>query len=447
MTRSELRAGAALASVFGLRMLGLFMVLPVLSLYVRELPGGDSLSWAGVALGAFALTQALFQIPYGLASDRWGRKPVIVAGLLLFAFGSGLAAWAPTIEWLIAARVLQGAGAISAAVSALAADLTREQHRTKVMAMIGASIGVVFAVSLVAAPALYASVGMPLMFAGIAGLALLAILVVWRVVPDPVAPPNDSGPLPLWPVLSDGQLWRLNFGIFVKHLTQIALFLVVPRLLVDLHGMPAGRHWQLYLPVVLVSFVLMAPVIVVAEKRGWIRQVLLCCICLLAVSQLLLIVGYTDFWLLAAALLVFFVAFNILEASLPALVSRMAPAGTRGFALGAFNTAQALGAGCGGALGGWLAMHHGPRAVFIAALVLMLVWLVWARSMRVPPLSDQREYALPPEVDVRTARDEISRLPGVREVAVEPERRVARLKINPERWDERVMLRYIGGEA
>ncbi|MDQ8023809.1 MAG: MFS transporter [Moraxellaceae bacterium] len=447
MSRSELRAGAALAAVFGLRMLGLFMVLPVLSLYVRDLPGGDSLAWAGIALGAFALTQALFQIPYGLASDRWGRKPVIVAGLLLFAFGSGLAAWAPTIEWMIAARVLQGAGAISAAVSALAADLTREQHRTKVMAMIGASIGVVFAVSLVAAPALYASVGMPAMFAGIAGLALLAIVVVWRIVPNPPALAKQAGPLPLWPVLSDGQLWRLNFGIFVKHLTQIALFLVIPRLLVDLHGMPAGRHWQLYLPVVLVSFVLMAPVIVVAEKRGWIRQVLLGCIVLLAVSQVLLILGYTDFRLLAAALLVFFLAFNILEASLPALVSRMAPAGTRGFALGAFNTAQALGAGCGGVLGGWLAMNHGPRAVFVAALVLMLVWLVWARSMRVPPLSDQREYALPPEVDLDTASEEIGRLPGVREVAVEPERRVARLKINPERWDERLMLRYIGGEA
>ncbi|MEW6165123.1 MAG: MFS transporter [Pseudomonadota bacterium] len=383
MTPAERRAGAVLATIFGLRMLGLFLVLPVFSLLAARLPGGDDVMLVGLALGAYGLTQAFFQIPFGMASDRWGRKPVIVAGLLLFAAGSFLAAAAPDIHWMIAGRVLQGAGAISAAVSALAADLTREQHRTKVMAMIGASIGLVFAASLVVAPPLAAALGLSGLFALIGVLALAAIVLLLVAVPPALTfsrPERAS----FASVLFDAKLARLNFGVFALHLMQTALWVVVPSALVA-GGLPGGEHWKVYLPAVLLSFAVMVPAIIAAERRGKVRPVYAGAVALLVIVQSGMALFGGGLWGTGAWLLLFFVAFNILEALQPSLISRLAPGGSRGAALGIYNTTQSAGLFLGGLLGGWLAKHFGAAAVHMACAAAGIIWLGLAARVAPPP--------------------------------------------------------------
>lgn len=383
MSGAERRAGASLAAIFALRMLGLFLILPVFSVYARSIPGGGDLALVGFALGAYGLTQALFQIPFGAASDRYGRKPVIVFGLILFAFGSFVAAWAPDIYWVVGGRVLQGAGAISAAVTALAADLTREEHRTKVMAMIGSSIGLVFALSLVGAPLLYGLVGMSGIFVLTGVLALGAIALLLRVVPAAPSIPQLGRP-PFRKVLADVALLRLNFGIFSLHMLQMAMFVVVPHALVATGALPVGEHWKVYLPAVLVSFAIMVPAIIAAERRNRMKPVFRAAIAMLALVQF-------GFWFAGGSLLglavwltLFFVAFNILEATLPSLVSRTAPPTAKGAALGIYNTTQALGLFTGGALGGYLAGHFGDNSVFAASAVMAGAWLLVAATMTFP---------------------------------------------------------------
>ena len=380
MTLAEKRDGAALAAVFSLRMLGLFLILPVFALHATTLPGGGDLMLVGFALGAYGLTQAICQIPFGMASDVFGRKPVIVVGLLLFALGSVVAALADSMTWLLVGRVIQGVGAISAAVTALAADLTREAHRTKVMAMIGSSIGLSFAVSLVAAPALYSAVGMSGIFWLTAALALGGIVVVTIGVSP--APTGISGPrVPLREVLRDTALLRLNFGVFTLHMVQMAMFVVLPGLLVARGEIPLAQHWQVYLPAVLCSFVLMVPAIVLAERRDQLKGMFVLAVALLLVTELTLALGAGSLVVLVGGLISFFVAFNILEASLPSLVSRVAPARAKGAALGAYNTCQALGLFAGGALGGALAKHTGAVGVFLGCAAVVVLWLAVAIGM------------------------------------------------------------------
>ena len=383
MSPQERRAGASLAAIFGLRMLGLFLILPVFSVYAKTLPGGENLALVGFALGAYGLTQAVFQIPYGIASDLWGRKLVIATGLLIFAFGSFVAAWAPDMNWIIAGRVLQGAGAISAAVTALAADLTREEHRTKVMAMIGSSIGLVFALSLVGAPVLYGWIGMGGLFVLTGVLAVLAIVLLLKVVP-PAPPRHGHDKLPLRRVIRDPDLFRLNVGIFVLHMMQMAMFVVLPHALVDHGGLTATEHWKVYLPAVLASFVIMVPAIIAAERKDRMPLVFRGSVALLVVVQLGLLFFGQGLWTLALWLLLFFVGFNVLEASLPSLVSRTAPAAAKGAALGVYNTTQALGLFVGGAAGGYIAQNFGDNAVFAACAGLGLLWLMVAGSMNFP---------------------------------------------------------------
>lgn len=394
MSPAERRAGTALAAIFGLRMLGLFLILPVFAIHARGMPGGESAALIGLALGAYGFTQMLLQIPFGMASDRLGRKPVIVAGLLLFALGALIAAAANSLVWIAIGRAIQGAGAISGAVSALAADLTREQHRTKIMAMIGSTIGLMFAISLVAAPALYGWIGLSGIFVLTALLGLFAIVMLLRAVP-PTPPPGAGPAVPLIEVLRNRHLLRLNFGIFTLHLVQMAMFVVLPQLLVDHGGLPVDRHWQIYLPAVLASFALMVPAIVIGERRGMVRQVFLGAIVLLLLTEAIFALGQWNLALLAGALVCFFIAFNILEATLPSLISRIAPPQAKGTALGVYNTTQALGLFLGGALGGWLLGHHGAVSVFVTATVLVLTWLIvaWrlpALARRVGSSADER---------------------------------------------------------
>jgi MFS family permease len=381
MSPAELRAGASLSGVFGLRMLGLFLILPVFAVHAPTLSGGDNLTLVGIALGAYGLAQAILQIPFGIASDRWGRKPVIYIGLLIFAAGSVLAGVATDIWTAIAGRTLQGAGAISSVVVALAADLTREQQRTKVMAMIGATIGFAFALSLVAAPALYQWIGMSGLFFVTGLLCIGAMGVVKLLVPEAPAqaprPPGASRRDVLTP-----ELLRLNLGIFVLHIVQMARFVVVPPLLVEA-GLPLVDHWKLYLPVVLISFAVMTPPILYADRRNRPKPVLLTAVALLVAVEGGLVFSKSVL-AYGAALLAFFVAFNVLEALLPSLVSRMAPAHARGTAIGVYNTTQTLGLFVGGLAGGWLAKYYGAGAVFAACAVLAALWLAAASAMRPP---------------------------------------------------------------
>jgi MFS family permease len=388
LTSVERRIGASLAAIFGLRMLGLFLILPVFALHARNIPGGDDLTLVGLALGAYGLTQACLQIAWGNASDRLGRKPVIVAGLLLFAAGSAVAAMSATVSGIIAGRVLQGAGAISAVVTALAADLIPEGRRARVMAMIGASIGLVFAGSLVMAPILYGWFGMSGIFWLTGALALGAIVLLLKAVPDPPRPlPAPS--VPVFSVLRNPRIARLNFGVFVLHLTQMALWVLVPAALAREGNLAMPRHWQVYLPAVLLSFGLMVPAVIAAEKKGRMQAVFSAAIVLLMLALAGFALAAHGLWSLGIWLTLFFAAFNILEATQPALISRLAPPQARGKALGLYNTAQALGLFTGGAAGGALAERLGGGAVYAACGALCGVWFLlsrqiagWGRTMR-----------------------------------------------------------------
>ena len=446
MTADELRASISLAGIFGLRMLGMFVILPVFAIYAEHIPGGNNLTLVGIALGAYGLMQSVLQIPFGWLSDRFGRKPVIYFGLMIFALGSFVAAAADDIYIVILGRVLQGAGAISAAVMAMAADLTREDQRTKAMAMIGSTIGLTFAVSLVASPWLNQVIGVPGIFALTGVLSLLAMIVVY-LIPDAhsthaqeaaLAAPNFAR------VLWEPQLARLNVGIFVLQAVLMALFVVVPLALRD-SGLAVDHHWQVYLPVMLGSFVLMLPGILIAEKYGRVKAVFIASVAMILGGQLAMP------WLLggvapiAVFLLIFFTAFNVLEAMLPSLISRLAPPGAKGMAIGIFSSVQFMGTFAGAAGGGFLYQHFGARGVFVLDAVLLAAWLALAAGMQAPRSVRTRIYAIP-ALDSTQASSLLARLqaqPGVREVILTAGERTASLKIDATGFDERVVLRLI----
>ncbi len=386
MSPLELRASLALAGVFGLRLFGMFVILPVFAIYAETLPGA-TLTLAGIAIGAYGLTQAIFQIPFGWMSDRFGRKPVIYGGLVLFAVGSFVAATAPNIYVVIAGRVLQGAGAISAAVMALASDLTRDEHRTKSMAMIGSTIGLVFAMSLVAAPWLNQLIGVPGIFALTGVLALVAMGVVWGAVPAEVEAPvtrTSSLLADLQSVLADAQLLRLNWGIFALHAVLMALFIAVPFALRDA-GMALGEHWKIYLPVMLASFVLMLPAVMGAHVPGRLKRWFMAAVALLLLVQMAMPWMLGGVWPIALFLLIFFTSFNVLEAMLPSLISRIAPPQLKGAAMGVYGSVQFLGAFVGAAMGGYLYSRWGVTGIVVLGMVLLAIWLILALGMREPP--------------------------------------------------------------
>jgi MFS family permease len=441
MTPSERRASIGLAGIYALRMLGLFIILPIFALYAQHLPGGDSHLLMGIALGAYGLTQAMLQIPAGWMSDRYGRKPVIYGGLLVFALGSFIAASATDVYGIIIGRVIQGAGAINAAVMALAADLTREEHRTKAMGLIGITIGITFSISLVLSPLLNGVLGVPGIFAMIGVLSLLALGVVRFVIPDPAITrfhsDTEAGHGHFAEVLRNRELLRLDFGIFSLHAILMSVFMQVPFVLQS-DGLDVAHHWQIYLPVMLVAFALMVPPIIVAEKKAKMKQVFLSAIALAMGAQALLLFVHHSLWGVAIALLAFFTAFNVLEATLPSLISKIAPLSAKGTAMGVYSSVQFFGAFFGAAAGGALMEFVGGNAVFIFSIVLLLLWLIVAAGMIPPAAVSTRLYHLPAmnEVAAVELRQRLLQCVGVREAMVAATEGMACIKVDMRGFDE-----------
>lgn len=452
MSPIEIRATAGLATIYGLRMLGMFIILPVFAFYAEQLPGGSNYTLVGVALGAYGLTQAILQIPFGWLSDRIGRKPVIYAGLVLFTLGSFIAAFADNIYWVILGRIVQGSGAISAAVMALAADLTREEHRTKAMASIGMTIGSVFALSLIIAPSLNRLIGVPGIFIMTGILALLAMIVVLKIIPNPQTchfhSDTEASSGRFINVLQDPELLRLNYGVFALHATLMALWLVVP-LSLRKAGLVADHHWQIYLPVLLVSMLLIIPIIIYSEKKVKLKPVFVIAVLILLLSQGLLVISLDSILKMAIALLVFFTAFNLLEASLPSLISKISPVGIKGTAIGVYSSIQFLGAFTGATAGGYLYEHHGGSALFAFCGILLALWFVLAITMKTPAAVRTKMYHVQ-EMDTDRANRlsrELTSLNGVHEALVLASEGVAYLKVDMKGFDKAKVIQILEGEA
>lgn len=452
MTPLEMRATASLAGIFSTRMLGLFLILPVFALYAEELEGTTPLL-IGVTLGAYGLSQALLQIPYGMVSDRLGRKPVIAFGLVVFALGSALAAVSDSIYGVLAGRILQGAGAIAAVVMALLADLTREEHRTKAMAIIGMSIGASFAFSLVAGPIFAQWIGVDGIFWVIALLAIGGLVVLYTVVPTPVASKvhRDAEPVPalLKSVLADGQLLRLDFGIMALHIMMTASFVVLPPVLRDYAMVAPERHWLVYLPVLLASVIVMVPFIIYAEKKRRVKEVFIGAVVGLVVASLVLFGWHDSLAEIVLALIFFFAAFNLLEAMLPSLVARTVSPDRKGTAMGVYSSSQFLGAFIGGTMGGWLRGSVGPEGVFAFCAALALVWVAVAVGMRGPRYLTTQTLRVGPmdSSQAQLLSTQLSSIPGVAEVTVIAEDGIAYVRVDDRVVDREALRQFATAEA
>ncbi len=441
MNALEKRSVIALASVYAMRMLGLFMVLPVFVLLADDLHSATP-ALIGLAIGGYGLSQALLQVPFGLLSDRVGRKRMIYIGLVLFAAGSLVAAGSDSIYGVIFGRVLQGAGAIASVLMALLSDLTREEQRTKAMATIGISIGLSFSVSLVLGPLLASVFGLSGIFYITAALALVALVIVHRMVPTPhhLQTSADTRPAKamLGQVLTDTRLLRLDFGIFALHLVLTAIFLVVPVLLQEQLGLPSRSHWWFYLTVMVTSFFAMVPFIIIGEKKRQMKPVLAGAIALLTLATAGLSVAGTGLGVAWGILFLFFMAFNLLEASLPSLISKESPAASKGTAMGVYSTSQFLGAFAGGALGGLLLAQGGLMGVLWPMVVILAVWLVLALTMPAPSYTTSFVLKLRESARGRVdaVDDTLRSLPGVQDVVILEGTDTAYLKVDRAQFDE-----------
>ena len=447
MSAREKRASIALSCIFAFRMLGLFMILPVFALYAGTFQDATP-TLTGIAIGAYGLTQALFQIPFGLLSDRYGRKRLITIGLLIFIGGSIVAAQAESIYGIICGRALQGSGAIAAAIMALASDLTRDEHRTKTMAMIGMSIGLSFMVAMIIGPIAGHAIGLSGIFWFAAGLAALAILILFGLVPTPehryFNRQTETIPRQLLHILSHKELLRLDYGVFVLHLLMTSTFIVIPLLLRDA-ALPIKQHWEVYLPALVLSLFVALPMIIVGEKKGKSKTVFLCAIAFIALAELGWYLFHTDLLNISMLLWVFFSGFNLLEATLPSLISKISPADLKGTALGIYSFSQFIGAFCGGAIGGWVFSKFGAEGVFLLGGALAVSWLLVASGMQNP--KSLRSLAFKVEVlDARQAdlmATSMRKVAGVVEAVVLAEDGMAYLKVDRSALDREHLLRLV----
>lgn len=439
MTSLEMRSTVVLSALYFMRMMGFFMILPVFSLYAQHLEGTTP-ALIGLAIGAYGLTQAILGIPFGWMSDRIGRRPVLVFGLIIFAMGSIVAANADSIAGVILGRVIQGAGAIASVIMAFAADLIREEHRTKSMAAIGMSIGAAFMLAMVTGPIVAHWVGVRGIFWLTAGFALGGIGLLF-LLPGKVATRvhRDAGAIPaqLGEVLRNPELLRLNFGIFSLHVNVTAFFVVMPLVLRDHVGIPASSHWEVYFPVMLLSVLAMVPFVIQAEKHRRMKIVFVGAIILLSIAQACFAIFYDNFYIVMFLLLLFFTAFNLLEATLPSLVAKIAPISSKGTAMGMYSTSQFLGAALGGTMGGWLYGAFGLLGVFLACAMVAFVWGMVALTMQNPRYLATQLIRLRPDCmgDIGHLVLKLTQVRGVAEAVVIAEEGVAYLKVDRKALD------------
>jgi MFS family permease len=433
MTPLELRASWGLGAVFSLRMFGMFIVLPVLTTYGMVLNGARE-ALIGIAIGIYGLAQAIFQIPFGLISDRVGRKPLIVCGLLIFATGSMVAATTDSIWGVILGRALQGSGAIAAAVMALLSDLTREQNRTKAMAFIGVSFGIVFSIAMVLGPIVTHVFGLHSLFWMSAVLALTGIVITLTIVPsaDYHVLNRESSMVrsSFSAVLRNSRLLKLNVGIMCLHVLLMSSFVALP-LAMEKAGLVACEHWQVYLATMLVSFATVMPFIIYAEKYRRMKQVFMACVAMLFCAEILLWLSNTHLWGIIIGVQLFFIAFNVMEAILPSLISKESPAGYKGTAMGVYSTSQFIGVAIGGSLGGCLYSLQGAGLVFVANAVLASFWFLISCTMQEPPyVSSLRIRLSALAVKDSALEGRLKVQPGVVEAIVLPEEGSAYIKVD-----------------
>ncbi|MGI9275324.1 MAG: MFS transporter [Endozoicomonas sp.] len=447
MSPQELKATLSLSLVFAFRMFGLFMVLPVMVLYADDLQGATP-ALTGLAIGAYGFSQALLQIPFGWLSDRIGRKPVILLGLLIFLLGSLVSAQAETIQEVIFGRVLQGCGAIAGAVTALLADLTRDQHRTKAMAIFGMSIGLSFCVAMIIGPLFASWWGLSGIFTSNAVMVVIAMFIVLLLVPSPVISRRDLNTSvsqsEFGAIFRNRELLRLMAGIFILHFIVMGLFVFFPRLLQDTVGLARESHGWVYMISLVTSFAFMIPFIILSEKYRLMKQCFSGAVALLLVSMMVMLGGESSTLSLMLGIFLFFVAFNFLEASLPSLVSKLSPAGTRGSAMGLYSSCQFLGAGLGGALGGLALDSWGVSGVIVICVIPTALWCLLSVTMKQPPYVSSMVMALDPSVslDAHSMGRELAVIPGVEEVTVLDSERTAYLKVDRRSLDLSALRQY-----
>ncbi|GAB6071193.1 MFS transporter [Thiomicrorhabdus hydrogeniphila] len=449
MTPTEKRAAFSVAGIFSTRMLGLFMIFPVFALFAQQEFNGITGFQIGIAMGIYGLTQAFLQIPYGMLSDKYGRKPLIIFGMFIFMVGSIVCAMANSIEMMIIGRAIQGMGAVAAVLMASVADLVSEKFRLRAMSIVGMTIGFSFTLSLIAGPLLASWFGVRGIFWTIAGLAVIGMLLVKYAMPDiekqHFQREAEADPSQFKEILKHPQLLRLDFGVFVLHAILTSMFVVLPLTLRDSAGLVATQHWEIYLPVMLLSFLLMVPFIIQAESKGRMKMVFVGAIATITVMQLGFAFVTPSFWSLFLLLLIFFTAFNLLEASLPSLVVKLSPADKKGTASGVFSTSQFLGAALGGAMGGYFYQHFGHDGVFIFTAVIGTLWTLAALTMEKPlPLS----IASVPIEDLKPDEAEslqktLLAYDGIYEVVVLPDEKRVYFKIDRKVVDEVALINYI----
>lgn len=434
---SENRIVLSLASIFAFRMLGIFMLLPIFTLYADELQGANHIL-VGVAFGAYGLSQAMLQIPLGTLSDKFGRKRIITAGLIVFALGSVLCAHAHSIQWMIIGRTLQGMGAIGSTLIALVADLTPEQNRTKAMALVGMTIGTSFSIALILGPALSKHLGLSGVFYFIALLAVIGIIMLHTIIPNPKQQPTHSDsiaiPALFKSVIHNPELLRLDFGIFCQHAILTASFYVLPLILES----KMAHSWYFYLPILVLAFICMIPFVYIAEKKRLIKTVFLFAIGLMATTLALLSVSYQHLNLLALLLFIFFIGFNILESTLPSLVSKIAPLGSKGTAMGVYSSAQFMGIFIGGIGSGFLYKLWSYQGVFLGSALLAILWLIVAAKMKKPKHLSSKIYPvnISSESHGLSIAHQIEAFEGVEDVFISQAEQVAYLKVDQKYFDE-----------
>ncbi|WMY94952.1 MAG: MFS transporter [Arsenophonus sp.] len=380
MTPKEIKAILGLGSVFTLRMLGMLMVLPILTSYGKDLKDANNFL-LGLAIGMYGITQALFQIPIGFMSDRFGRKKTIINCLWIFIIGSIIAASTNSIWGVIIGRTLQGSGAISAVIMALLTDLICEKNRTKAIAFIGISFGITFSISIIISPIITHIIGLHGLFWIISLFGLLGILIIKLYVPDPDLTNNTLNndinfiKNTIKNLIKNLTLLKINYGIFCLHSLLIINFIAVPLIMIDLN-IPTHQHWKIYLSTLLIAFISIIPFIIYANNEYRTKQVFLLSITILFISELIFYCCNKQLLLILTGLQLFFIAFNIMEILLPSLISKKVDKKYKGAAMGIYSTSQFLGVALGGILGGWLLQLNNDNYIFIVGMLFCTFWFL-----------------------------------------------------------------------